>query len=162
MLAKILSLADAEIVAEAWRRLAHSVVFVNGCFDCIQPGHVHLFEQARKSSMCSKVFVAVNSDESIRKLKGFGRPIQPLADRMEILAAFENVDYVVSFDELTPLETIKRIKPTIMLRGTEHKGNPVGVEFVESYGGRVIWVERVGDYSTTNMIRKASGAEPIS
>jgi rfaE bifunctional protein nucleotidyltransferase chain/domain len=129
------------------------VVFTNGCFDLLHPGHVKSLQTAR--ALGDVLVVALNGDESVRTLKGEGRPVIPARERAEILAGFECVDAVVIFDELTPRETVAALKPDVLVKGGDWPGNQiVGREEVEAAGGRVVLVEVVPGYSTTEILQK--------
>lgn len=127
------------------------IVFTNGCFDILHVGHITLLNKARK--LGDKLIVGLNSDASIRRIKGEKRPIVSEAERAHILSAIESVDYVVIFDEDTPLELIKTIKPDILVKGSDYTLEKViGHDIVESYGGRVALVDLVNGLSTTNIV----------
>lgn len=129
-------------------------VFCNGAFDALHAGHVHLLKKAKK--LGDKLIVAINSDESVARIKGKNRPIIPLADRMEMLAALECVDSVLSFDEDTPLELIKTLKPDILVKGNDWEGKEiVGSEFVKE----VVFIPRLRDISTTKIEEKIKSNE---
>ena len=139
-------------VAEA-KRNARRVVFTNGCFDLLHPGHIRGFEQA--SALGDLLIVAVNSDSSVRFLKGADRPVLPQQERAEILAALAAVDYVVIFDELTPRELISRVVPDVLVKGGDWgSGEIEGREEVEAAGGRVVSIPLEPGYSTTAMIER--------
>jgi D-beta-D-heptose 7-phosphate kinase/D-beta-D-heptose 1-phosphate adenosyltransferase len=147
--AKVRNLAQAV----AWR--AHqtgSVVFTNGVFDLIHPGHVELLEAARREGDC--LVVGLNSDDSVRRLgKGPGRPINSEAARARVLAGFAAVDCVVLFESDTPLELIQRLQPDVLVKGADYsRDRIVGADFVEGRGGRVVRVPVVGGYSTTSIV----------
>ncbi|MBI1739126.1 MAG: D-glycero-beta-D-manno-heptose 1-phosphate adenylyltransferase [Acidobacteria bacterium] len=133
------------------KRNGERVVFTNGCFDLLHPGHIRGFEQAR--ALGDVLLVAINSDSSVRFLKGDGRPIIPQNERAEILAALEAVDYVVVFDEITPREIITRVIPDVLVKGGDWGENEiVGREEVEAAGGRVVSIPLEPGYSTTAII----------
>jgi D-beta-D-heptose 7-phosphate kinase/D-beta-D-heptose 1-phosphate adenosyltransferase len=141
------------IVAEA-RRKGKRAVFTNGCFDIIHKGHVTYLEQARKQG--DLLIVAINDDESVRRIKGPERPINILADRMEVIAALESVDYVTWFEEDTPIEAIKKIRPMVLVKGADWKlENTVGAPEVMSWGGKVRFIRYVEGRSTTKIIERA-------
>ena len=126
------------------------IVFTNGCFDILHPGHIKLLSQARQ---CGDILVvAINSDASVRALKGENRPILSQADRAELLSALEPVDYVVIFDADTPIDLIKRIGPDVLVKGSDWTGAVVGQEYVESIGGVVQVIPLSPGRSTTNII----------
>jgi rfaE bifunctional protein nucleotidyltransferase chain/domain len=129
------------------------VVFTNGCFDLLHPGHIRILEQAR--ALGDALIVGVNSDASVRKLKGEGRPVIPERERAEILVALESVDAVVIFDDLTPREVIAKLLPDVLVKGGDWPGDQiVGREEVEAAGGRVVSIPVVTGYSTTEILRK--------
>ena len=137
----------------AEKRNGRRVVFTNGCFDLLHPGHIQLLESAR--ALGDALVVGINSDESVRALKGEGRPVFPERERAEILAHFDCVDAVVIFDELTPQKTIAALLPDILVKGGDWPGNQiVGREEVEAAGGKVVLVEVVQGYSTTEILEK--------
>ena len=134
------------------------VVFTNGCFDVIHPGHVELLRRARE--MGDILVVGVNDDASVKRLKGEGRPINPLSDRVRVLAGLESVDFIVPFSEDTPLELIETIRPAVLVKGGDYTPDEiVGAREVRSRGGRVRIVPLVPDCSTTRIIEKAHGTE---
>lgn len=129
------------------------VVFTNGCFDILHSGHVRYLKQA--ANFGDLLIVGLNSDESVKRLKGQNRPINSQTDRAMILGALEFVDYIVIFDEDTPLNLIENIVPEVLVKGADYKKEDVvGAEFVETNGGRVELVPFVEGYSTTNIIKK--------
>ncbi len=136
-----------------WRGAGEKVVFTNGCFDLLHPGHISLLYQAR--SLGDRLVVGLNTDASVRRLKGSERPILSEQDRAAMLSALACVDLVVHFDEDTPLDLIKNLKPDILVKGSDYKPDEVvGKAEVESYGGKVQLVELVKGYSTTQLTRK--------
>ena len=139
------------------RRGGQRVAFTNGCFDILHAGHVQYLQDAR--SQADVLIVAINSDESVRALKGPGRPVNGIESRAIILGALQCVDYLVVFDEPTPMRLIERIRPDVLVKGADYQRHEVvGAEFVESYGGRVHLAPlREGD-STTEFIRKIRAA----
>ena len=151
---KILPLDRAvEAVAEL-KRQGKRVVFTNGCFDLLHPGHTRYLAEARK--LGDALLVAVNSDRSVRALKGPGRPVLPERERAEILAALECVDYVTIFDDLTPRSVIARMLPQVLVKGADWgPGEIVGREEVEAAGGRVVSIPVVRGFSTSALIEAA-------
>jgi D-beta-D-heptose 7-phosphate kinase/D-beta-D-heptose 1-phosphate adenosyltransferase len=137
------------------------IVFTNGCFDLLHPGHIRSLEQAR--DLGDALIVGLNGDASVRQLKGAGRPVLPERERAEILAALECVDAVVIFDELTPREVIARLLPDVLVKGGDWPGNQiVGREEVEAAGGRVVSIPVVPGYSTSEILRKIREGVPAS
>ena len=129
------------------------VVFTNGCFDILHPGHIELFRAAREHG--DVLVVAINSDESVRRLKGEGRPIFEQSERAEVLVAMESVDFVCVFVQDTPLEAILKIHPDVLVKGSdwEDKGI-VGQEEVEGWGGKVVAVPLVEGQSSTGVVER--------
>lgn len=144
----------------SFRALGRSVVFANGCFDILHAGHVSLLEQARAEG--DVLVVAINSDASVKRLKGEARPVIGEQERAEALLALECVDRVVVFEEDTPLETIKAVRPDVLVKGADWPLDQiVGRAEVEKLGGRVVRIELLPERSTTGLIRKAeSGTAP--
>jgi D-beta-D-heptose 7-phosphate kinase / D-beta-D-heptose 1-phosphate adenosyltransferase len=152
---KVLPLAPALDHVARWRRNGLKLGFTNGCFDLIHPGHVALLEQARKA--CDRLVVGINSDASVQRLKGPGRPVQNEIARASVLASLAAVDLVVVFDADTPVELIKAIRPEILVKGADYKlDQVVGADIVQGYGGKVVLAEFVPGYSTTATIARAS------
>jgi len=144
----------AELRLELAKRPEAKVVFTNGVFDLLHPGHVELLQFARAQG--DLLVVGVNDDASVRRLKGEKRPIFPLAERMEILAALECVDYVVPFGEDTPLELIRALgRIDVLVKGGDYRPDEVvGRAEVEAAGGRLCLFKLSGNYSTSAMIEK--------
>ncbi len=131
------------------------MVFTNGCFDVLHRGHVYCLKEAK--SLGDVLIVGLNSDSSVRKLKGEKRPILPQADRAEILAALEMVDYVLIFKEETPQKVISALVPDILVKGGDYgKREIVGSDVVESVGGRVVRIKTFPGKSTRNIIKRIS------
>jgi D-beta-D-heptose 7-phosphate kinase/D-beta-D-heptose 1-phosphate adenosyltransferase len=152
---KVTALSSARVVLADWRRKGYTVVFTNGCFDLLHPGHVSLLHQARR--LGHKLVVGLNTDASIRRLKGEKRPILPGEDRAAVLSGLADVDLIVFFDEDTPLNLIGALKPDILVKGADYTiETVVGREIVESYGGRVALVNLLEGHSTTRIERKLS------
>jgi rfaE bifunctional protein nucleotidyltransferase chain/domain len=141
-----------------WRgSLSGPVVFTNGVFDLLHVGHVALLEQARACG--SALVVGINSDASVRRLvKGADRPLVPAEERARVVAALASVDCVVLFDEDTPLELIRALKPDVLVKGADYeKAQIVGAADVEGWGGRVVQVPLVPGRSTTDLARRLRG-----
>lgn len=154
---KILSLRRAGPVVTSLKRRGRTVVFTNGVFDLLHVGHVALLETA--ASFGDVLVVGVNTDGSVRRLKGPGRPIVPLTERMEMLAGLRSVDHVVAFTEPTPARIIARLRPDILVKGGDYRKSAiVGRDTVESGGGRVITVPLRRGRSSTDLIRRALAA----
>jgi D-beta-D-heptose 7-phosphate kinase/D-beta-D-heptose 1-phosphate adenosyltransferase len=135
------------------KRNGKRVVFTNGCFDLLHPGHIHNLEAAR--ALGDFLIVGVNGDESVRTLKGEGRPVIPAKERAEILANLECVDAVLVFEELTPQQLIAALLPDVLVKGGDWPGDQiVGREEVEAAGGKVILIEVMPGYSTTEILKK--------
>jgi rfaE bifunctional protein nucleotidyltransferase chain/domain len=149
--AKVRSLTDAL----GWRaRQPGPIVFTNGVFDLLHPGHVELLEAARREG--AALIVGLNSDASVRRLgKGADRPVTPEAARARVLAGLAAVDCVVLFDEDTPLELITRLQPDVLVKGADYSRDAiVGAELVESRGGRVVRVPLVQGFSTSSIVER--------
>ena len=158
---EILTLDEAILRFGREKRNGRRVVFTNGCFDLLHPGHIGSLEQAR--ALGDALIVGLNSDASVRQLKGAGRPVLPERERAEILAALECVDAVVIFDELNPREIIARLLPDVLVKGADWPGDQiVGREEVEAAGGRVVSIPVVPGYSTTEILRKIREGLPAS
>jgi D-beta-D-heptose 7-phosphate kinase/D-beta-D-heptose 1-phosphate adenosyltransferase len=143
-----------ERVAE-WRRHGLRIGFTNGCFDILHPGHVQVLAKARAA--CDRLVVGLNSDASVRRLKGEGRPIQDVHARADVLAALEAVDLVVVFEQDTPLELIARLRPKVLVKGGDYRREQVvGHDVVEADGGEVILVDLVPGHSTTGIVRRSA------
>jgi D-sedoheptulose 7-phosphate isomerase len=137
------------------------IVFTNGCFDLIHPGHIDLLTKAR--AMGSRLVVGLNSDNSVRAIKGAGRPIQDQEARKTVLLALKPVDEVVIFNELTPERIITEIRPDVLVKGGDWKpGEIVGADLVESYGGKVRSIPLLEGYSTSSMVERGHRSLPES
>jgi rfaE bifunctional protein nucleotidyltransferase chain/domain len=135
------------------REKGKKIVFTNGCFDIIHAGHVDYLEKAK--SLGDFLVVGLNSDESVKRLKGPTRPVNPVEQRKKVLQALKPVDLVIVFEEDTPERLIKEIKPDVLVKGGDWKiENIVGADFVMSYGGKVCTIDFVYDTSTTKIIEK--------
>jgi D-beta-D-heptose 7-phosphate kinase / D-beta-D-heptose 1-phosphate adenosyltransferase len=140
-----------------WRRHGLRIGFTNGCFDLLHRGHVKLLAEARAA--CDRLVVGLNSDVSTTRLKGNGRPVNPAEGRAEVLAALEAVDLVVVFEEDTPIELIKRVRPAVLAKGADYKREDVvGHDVVEQAGGDVILIDLVPGHSTTAMVERVRPA----
>lgn len=149
---KILPLEAAIQTVRQLQEEGCQVVLTNGCFDLLHPGHTRYLAEARK--LGDALLVAINSDRSVRALKGPGRPMIPHAERAEVLAALSSVDYVTIFDDLTPQELIARMLPRLLVKGGDWGPNHiVGRAEVEGAGGRVVSIPVLPGYSTTSIIQ---------
>lgn len=146
---------------EQARAAAKNVVWTNGCFDLLHVGHIRSLQAAR--ALGDLLVVGLNSDDSIRQLKGDDRPIMPVSERAEILSALQCVDYIIVFDELTPEAPIARLKPDIYCKGADYApptGKPIPeATIVEAYGGRIAFVPLVPSTSTSDLIRRSRQGE---
>lgn len=150
---KIVSQEELVQLAARERRAGRRVVFTNGCFDLLHPGHVRCLADAR--ALGDILVVAVNSDRSVRGNKGPERPLVGEQDRAEVLAALASVDYVTIFDEPTPRELISRVLPSVLVKGADWPLEQVaGREEVEAAGGRVVSIPLAQGYSTTNLVQR--------
>jgi rfaE bifunctional protein nucleotidyltransferase chain/domain len=138
--------------AEA-KKSGKKVVFTNGCFDLLHVGHLHVLREAKK--LGDILIVGLNSDKSVKQIKGAGRPIVPEGERAELIAALEMVNYVTMFDEPDPLNVIRELRPDVLAKGGDWAEDKiVGREFVESYGGRVAVIPFLKGHSTTEIIER--------
>jgi D-beta-D-heptose 7-phosphate kinase/D-beta-D-heptose 1-phosphate adenosyltransferase len=151
--AKIVTLETAAAEAARWRARGLKVGFTNGCFDILHRGHVAYLTQAR--GWCDRLVVGLNSDDSVRALKGEGRPVNDLESRALVLAGLSTVDLVAPFAEGTPIELIRAVRPDILIKGADYSiETVVGADLVQSYGGRVLLADIVQGYSTTAAIAR--------
>jgi D-glycero-beta-D-manno-heptose 1-phosphate adenylyltransferase len=151
--APVLSTAAAGVWADTARRAGQRVVFTNGVFDLVHPGHVRYLRDAR--TLGDVLIVAVNSDRSARASKGPGRPLNPDHERAEVLAALGVVDAVVIFDEDTPFEIVGRVQPDVLVKGADWGADAiVGRDIVEARGGRVVRIELAPGLSTSKLIER--------
>ena len=149
----MLTLTEARDRVARLRAAGRVVVFTNGVFDLLHPGHVRYLQAARRQG--DALVVAINSDRSVRANKGEGRPIVPEAERAEVLAALACVDAVLRFDEETPAAVIEQLQPDVLVKGADWAPDAiVGREFVEAHGGRVVRVPVEPGYSTTAILER--------
>jgi rfaE bifunctional protein nucleotidyltransferase chain/domain len=154
---KIKTLGALKKILKTKRAQNKKIVFTNGCFDLLHRGHVDYLKKAR--SLGGVLVIALNSDSSVRLLKGRNRPITKQSDRAEILASLEFVDYITIFYQDTPFYTIKALRPDILVKGADwDKKRVVGKEIVESFGGKVKLIRYLKGYSTTDLLKKIKGA----
>jgi len=153
--AKIATVDAACDRVEAWRRQGKRVGFTNGCFDLLHPGHISLLNQARAA--CDILVIGLNSDASVRRLKGEGRPAQLEQGRAAVLASLSSVNLVIIFGEDTPLQLITRLRPNVLIKGRDYaRDEVVGAAEVDSWGGKVVLAEILDGYSTTETLRRFS------
>jgi D-beta-D-heptose 7-phosphate kinase/D-beta-D-heptose 1-phosphate adenosyltransferase len=155
-LRKVVTPTAAAEAAERWRMRGYKVGFTNGCFDLLHPGHVHLLEQAR--SLCDRLIVGLNSDASVKRLKGPTRPANGEAARAAVLAAVTAVDLVCLFEDDTPLSLLRLIRPDVLIKGADYtRDTVVGASDVESWGGSVALAELLPGHSTTATLARLRG-----
>ncbi|HTW80017.1 MAG TPA: bifunctional D-glycero-beta-D-manno-heptose-7-phosphate kinase/D-glycero-beta-D-manno-heptose 1-phosphate adenylyltransferase HldE [Acidobacteriaceae bacterium] len=155
---KVLTRESLQVRVSAWRSSGQSIVFTNGCFDLLHVGHISLLEEARRAG--DRLIVGINSDDSVRGLKGPTRPVVHERNRGRILAALAAVDAVIVFDEPTPLRLITDLKPDVLVKGGDYSEDTiVGAAEVRSWGGRIKIVPTVEGFSTTKLIAKAATGE---
>ena len=150
---KILAGARLGARLRAFRRSGRKLVFTNGCFDILHLGHVRYLQAARRKGQA--LFIGLNSDASVRRLKGPDRPLNDQRSRAEVLAALECVDFVCVFTEDTPERLIRRVRPDLLVKGGDWKKEQIaGGAFVESYGGKVMLIPYVDGHSTTGLVKR--------
>ncbi|QQX92773.1 D-glycero-beta-D-manno-heptose-7-phosphate kinase (plasmid) [Gluconobacter sphaericus] len=157
----VASLSQARRMIQKWRQHGASIVFTNGCFDLVHPGHISLLRGAAQKG--DKLVVGINSDASVRRLKGPTRPVQNEQARAIVIGALREVDMVIIFDEDTPLEIIKEIIPDVLVKGADYtEGSVVGGDIVKKHGGRVEIINLVEDFSTSNLVKKMIQSHHVS
>ncbi len=150
---KICDLASARFSVDAWRAMGETIVFTNGCFDILHAGHIRLLHSAAAEGQ--RLVIGLNSDNSIKRIKGAHRPILPQQDRAAIIAALGCVDMVVIFEEDTPLALIETLKPDVLVKGADYTREAVvGHELVEGWGGRVVLAPLIENISTTGIVER--------
>ena len=150
---KIITTNNLVLKVSQWKKNKMKVAFTNGCFDILHLGHLEILTKSKEFG--DRLIVAVNSDESVRKLKGKERPINNFQTRSNILASFSFVDYVIEFSDDTPKKLIQIIKPDFLIKGGDYKKkNIVGNDIVSSYGGETIIIPLIDGLSSTNTINK--------
>jgi D-beta-D-heptose 7-phosphate kinase/D-beta-D-heptose 1-phosphate adenosyltransferase len=150
---KMANLEKALEVTQMWRRKGLQVGFTNGCFDLLHPGHISLLKQAK--AQCDRLVIGLNSDASVKRLKGNMRPIQSEEARATILASMSDVDLVVVFEEDTPINLITLLRPDVLVKGADYTVDQVvGADVVQSYGGTVVLAQLMSGQSTTNTVQK--------
>ncbi|MBI1986653.1 MAG: D-glycero-beta-D-manno-heptose-7-phosphate kinase [Rhodospirillales bacterium] len=154
--AKLLTSKQAKDRIQVWRRGGRKIGFTNGCFDLLHPGHLSLLKQAKAA--CDRLVVGLNSDASVARFKGDGRPVQSEAARATVLASLETVDAVVIFEDDTPLALIEAFRPDVLVKGADYDlAQVVGADVVKGYGGRVLLAKLEPGYSTSATIAKLGG-----
>jgi D-beta-D-heptose 7-phosphate kinase/D-beta-D-heptose 1-phosphate adenosyltransferase len=147
------SLNQALQQVQQWQAEDKCVVFTNGCFDLLHPGHIDYLTKAR--ALGDVLIIGLNDDDSIRRLKGSGRPINPLADRAIMLAALKSVDLVIPFPENTPLKLITTLMPNILVKGSDYEPDDIiGAEEVRANGGKAIVMPFIDGHSTSSLIKR--------
>jgi D-beta-D-heptose 7-phosphate kinase / D-beta-D-heptose 1-phosphate adenosyltransferase len=142
---------------QRWRQLGLRVAFTNGCFDLLHPGHLSLLSQARQTA--DRLVVGLNSDLSVRRLKGAGRPVQTATARAMVLTSLKSVDAVVIFEEDTPRTLIAALEPDVLVKGADYTlDSVVGADIVLARGGKVVLAELVPSQSTTNTIQRIASS----
>jgi D-beta-D-heptose 7-phosphate kinase/D-beta-D-heptose 1-phosphate adenosyltransferase len=150
---KVATLASAADRVALWRRQGLKVGFTNGCFDLLHPGHIHLLHQARAA--CDRLIVGLNTDVSVRRLKGPTRPVQSESARAAVLGSLADVDLVVPFGDETPIKLIHALRPDVLVKGADYTVKTVvGASFVQGYGGRVVLAELKPGHSTTATVAR--------
>lgn len=144
---------NLDLKIKLWKLAKFKLGITNGCFDVIHSGHLHLFNKAK--GQCDKLIVLINSDNSVKKLKGKNRPILKLDKRIELIKIIKSVDEIVPFNENTPLKLIDKILPDILFKGSDYiKKNVVGYHLIENNGGKVQIIQKLKDFSTTNLVNQ--------
>lgn len=152
----IINTNDIAVVRNKIKNDKKSIVFTNGCFDILHRGHAAYLNQAK--SLGDKLIVGVNSDRSVRALKGESRPVNNESDRAFLIDNLKSVDYVIIFDEDTPYDLIREIQPDFLVKGGDWKEEDiVGWDIVKESGGKVLSLKFIENYSTTNTIKKLNG-----
>ena len=155
--AKIVDRSAAVADTRSWQAEELTVGFTNGCFDILHPGHLHLLRQARAA--CDRLIVGLNSDASVKRLKGETRPVQDEAARAAVLASLADVDRVVIFGEDTPYDLIAAVEPDLLVKGADYdEAEVVGADLVKARGGRVLLADLKDGHSTSRTVEKLSGS----
>lgn len=153
MTSKIKNARTLASILKRYRSRGKKIVFTNGCFDILHVGHIDYLERAKK--MGDILVIGMNSDNSVRRLKGPSRPVNRQGDRARVLASLECVDFLTIFNEPTPAALIEKLSPDILVKGGDWKSRDiVGGDFVKSYGGKVVSLKFVKGYSTTGLLKK--------
>lgn len=155
---KLKSLEEIRAIAVSARTNGKKVAFTNGCFDLLHPGHVHVLRAAR--ACADLLIVGINSDQSVKHIKGPTRPVLPESDRCELLGAMEMVDFVVLFNEPDPQNLISAIRPDVLVKGGDWNSEKIiGADIVEEAGGRVVVVPYIKGFSTTEIIERIKNSD---
>ena len=158
MLGKLKTLEEIKAIAVSARTNGKKVAFTNGCFDLLHRGHVHVLRAAR--ACADLLIVGINSDQSIKQIKGPTRPVLPELDRCELLGAMEMVDFVVLFNEPDPHNLISAIRPDVLVKGGDWNTEKIiGADMVEEAGGRVVVVPYIKGFSTTEIIERIKNSD---
>lgn len=153
MSGKLIELNELKSIVAKAKTQGKKVVFTNGCFDLLHRGHLHLLREAKK--LGDLLIVALNSDSSVKKIKGPHRPVLPELERAELIAALEMVDYVTSFDEPDPYNVVRELRPNVLVKGGDWaKDKIIGAEVVEEDGGKVAVIPYLEGTSTTRIIER--------
>ncbi len=156
MSGKVKSLDELKGIADQARRDGKTVVLTNGCFDLLHRGHVHILREAK--ALGDILIVAINSDRSVKAIKGPSRPVLSESDRTELLAAMEMVDYVALFDEPDPYDLIAAVRPNVLVKGGDWRSDQiVGADIVKRNGGKVAVIPYLKGFSTTEIIERIRG-----
>lgn len=156
---KIKSLKSLKKVIARLKSEHKKIVFTNGCFDLLHYGHVKYLEDAKRYG--DILVVAVNSDSSVKRIKGNSRPVVNQKDRLSVIAGLESVDYVTLFNEETPIKVIKTLKPDVLIKGSDwQRSGIIGADFVSGYGGKVMTIKLTAGCSTTKLIKKIAQRFP--
>jgi rfaE bifunctional protein nucleotidyltransferase chain/domain len=148
---KIYSISEIKKIVEKWEKNGEKIIFSNGCFDIIHLGHIEIL--AKSADLGGKLIIGVNSDKSIKELKGNSRPILKQQARLATIASLFFVDAVVVFEELTPQKVIELIKPNIITKGGDYnKEDVIGKDFISKYGGKIVILPLSKGFSTTNIL----------
>ncbi len=150
-LSKLMDFYEVEKIMNFWLNKKEKIGFTNGCFDYLHPGHISLFQQAKQK--CSKLIVAVNSDNSVVKNKGPLRPKQKLSTRLQVLNSIPFIDLIIVFSDKTPLNIIKKIQPHLLIKGNDYRENQiVGAKEVKKYGGKILRTKILNNFSSSIII----------
>ena len=150
-LSKLMDFYEVKKIINFWLNKKEKIGFTNGCFDYLHPGHISLFQQAKQK--CSKLIVAVNSDNSVVKNKGPLRPKQKLSTRLQVLNSIPFIDLIIVFSDKTPLNIIKKIQPHLLIKGNDYRENQiVGAKEVKKYGGKILRTKILNNFSSSIII----------